>query len=221
MSTYIELCNQVNNTIGLQGSIADVTAPRGIQKNITDAVSSAWVDIQTMREDWTFMNAEISSFMTVEDKVVYTPVEVFGSTVAAANLSVYKTKRGFFRNQVMLSYLPWEDLPFADNTQKAPPMWYSIDPGTNNLHFQRPDDAHNIVIRYRRAPQILSENTDTPNIPEQFQRAIVYKAIQKVATYLGNAGLYQNYSVEGNLAVGQMLRNYIRARRVHSRNFLI
>jgi len=221
VSAFLELCNQVNDIIGLQGSISDVTSPKGIQRNIVDAVSSSWTDIQTLREDWDFMNAEISSFSTVADQVIYTPAQVFGSTVAAENLSVYKHKRGFFRDNIMLGYVPWEDLPFADNTKADAPVWFSVDPTTNNIHFQRPDDAYNITIRYKKSPQILTDNTDIPNIPQQFQRAIVYKAVQKVATYLGNVGMYQNYSVEGNLIIGQLLRHYVRARRVYPRNFLI
>lgn len=221
MSTFLELCNQVNDTIGLQGSISDVTQPKGIQRNIVDAVRGAWVDIQTLREDWSFMNAQIDSFNTVEDKIIYTPTEVFGSLTAAANLSVYNDKRGFFRENIMLGYVPWEDLPFVDNTIAQPPQWYSINPSNNNLHFHKPDGVYNIIIRYKKAPQQLLLNTDKPNIPQQFQRAIIYKALQKVAVYLGNSGLYQEYSKQGNLVIGEMYRQYIRNRKVTPRNFLL
>lgn len=221
MSTFLEMSNEVVNIIGLQGTLSSVTSPKGIQRNIVDAVSSAWVDIQTLREDFTFMQGQISDFETTQDQVIYTPQQVFGSLTAAANLSVYKTKRGIFYENVALAYVPWEDLPFLANEEQYQPRWYSIDPSCNNLHFQRPDGTYNLIIRYKKAPQVLEAGTDEPFIPEQFHKAIVYKAVARVAAYLGNNALYLMYSQEGDKVIGQLLRHYIRPRSVSPRNFLL
>lgn len=221
MSTYLELCNQVGQIMGLQGTMSDVTTPRGIQRNIVEAVSSSWVDIQTLREDWEFMLAENSAFNTVEDQIVYTPFQVFGSTAAAANLSLYKTKDGFFLDNRPLSFISWEDWPFWPNEDSTQPMFYTVNSMNNNLHLQKPNGVYNIIVRYKKVPQVLSLSTDVPFLPQQFHNAIAYKAVERMSAYTGNAGHYQQYSMEGNRILGQMMRTYIKARKVYPRNFVI
>jgi len=221
MSTFLEICNEVNRVIGVQGFITDVTSPKGIHRNIVEAVASSWVDIQTSKTDWPWMINELSSFNTVEDKVIYTPLEVFGSSVAAANLSVYNQSRGFFLEGRPLGYVRWEDLPYALNTVKAQPTWVSIDSYTNNLHFERPDGPYNIIIRYKRNPQLLLVNEDTPFISAQFHPLIRYRAIANVSTYIGNIGLLQQYTLKADVMQGQLMREFVPVRTIRRSNFVI
>lgn len=220
MANFKVICNQVNTIVGLQGQIIDTESTMGVQKNIVEAVRSTWIDIQTQREDWTFMQGSVTNFSTVASQSTYTPTEVFGSASQALELGTYKEKRGIWLDQWPLLYVNWEDLPFIDNTTEKEPRWYTIDPN-NNLIFQLPDDAYLLDIRYNRAVQSLVANGDVPYLNANYHNAIAYKAAQKVAVYVGQSGLYQEYSQEGNRILGQMMRKYIVERRVYPAGFII
>ncbi len=220
MSTFLEICNQVNTIIGLQGVISSVESPLGIQKSIVEAVRSEWIDIQNLREDWMFMEGSITSFSTTQGKTNYTPAEVFGGVVQAELLGAYKSRRCVFLDNVMLRYVEYEDLPFVDNTVEQRPKWYTFEPASNTLILQNPNGIHNLDIRYRKALQVLTENGDVPSVPPMYHQAITYKAVAKVCAFIGNAGLYQEYNVKGNQALGQLMRAYIRARTIYPRGFV-
>lgn len=221
MSTFLQICNQVSTIIGLQGIITDVENPIGIQKNIVEAVKSEWVDLQNLREDWTFMEGSITSFSTVQDQITYTPTEVFGSSSQAALLGLYKTKRGIWLEYRTLTYIQYEDLPYVENTIQYKPQWYSYNPANNNLILQRPNGIYNLDIRYRKAVQTLAVNGDTPYLNSQYHNAIAYLAAAKVFTYLGNQGSAMEYKVSGNRILGQIMRTYLRSRTVYPERFVI
>lgn len=219
MSNFLQLCQRVVNIIGIQGTIATVSNPVGIHRNIVEAVRTSWVEIQELRTDWPFMLGEVTSFNTIADQSTYTPTQIFGSASAALDLKTWKRKRGCFYEEQHLAHVNFEDLPFIDQSVSQRPQWYSIDYGTNNLIFEKPNDAYNIVIRYKRTPHLLTNDADVLRVPTAFERAVVYKAVEKVAAYIGRADLHQQYSREGNKAIMQMMREYLPARYIRPRRF--
>lgn len=209
MSTFLEICNAVNNKVGLQGSISDVTNPKGLQRNIVESVRDAWLDIQRDRKDWTFLYGENTLFSTTADQVTYTPTEVFGSASAAEDLSQYLKNNGIFYSYRPLSFIPYEYVPYKDNTVGGEPLWYSFNDLNNNLILNRPSDSYSLVIRYRRSIQNLSVNTDEPIMHEDYHNAIEYAAIRDFANIIGNSGLAELYRIKANKALSEVRKRYI------------
>lgn len=222
--TFLEICNQVIRIMGIQGTLTDVENPKGIHRNIVEAVRSSWIDIQNLREDWTFMQYTTNLLNTVEDQIIYTPTEVFGTATAAEYLGTYQRKRGVFLTEngknSMLAYVPWENYPFMDNTSATKPTWFTVNPANNNIYFQKPNGVYNITIRYIRSPQDLAINTDVPFIPTRYHQVISYKAVERASAYIGQTGLYQQYSLEANRILGEMMREFIRVRHMYPRSFV-
>jgi len=221
MSTFLELCNRVNGICGIQGTIATVSSPKGIQKIIVEAVRNSWIDIQSMRGDWPWSIGELNSFSTTADQAAYTPTEVFGSASAATDLARYLTKRGIFYEYRALAYVNYEDLPYIDNETAKQPRWYTVNSYNNKLILQKPNDSYQLTIRYVRSVQELTTDNQEPHIDRAFEDAIVYMAVEKVATYIGNAGLFQEYSRKANMRTGELKRAFIPVRYVYPKGFLV
>lgn len=219
MSTFLEICQQVNNIIGIQGTILSVDSPQGIHRNIVEAVRSSWINIQMLREDWPFMIGENTAFNTVSGQTVYSPVQVFGTADAAALLKTYKTKRGVFYEEEPLVYIDYEDLPLVDNTSAQRPSWYSLNYSNNNLILEKPDGIYNLKLRYNKNVEVLTDGGQVPSIPVSYTNTLVYKAVEEVAAYIGRSDLHQKYSERGDRGLNQMMRQYIRARYVRPRRF--
>lgn len=208
------MCQDVNRIVGLQGSFASTESTLGLQRNIAQYVKDAWLDIQNMRKDWSFMVGTITSFSTTADQSTYTPTQVFGTATAAEDLGSYKRPKGIFYDYNPIDYIDYSDYPDIDNdTNSTTPSWYTINDLNNNLIINKPNDAYDLVIRYHRNAQDLSSGTDPdsnePVLPSMYHNAIVYKAVEKMAIHIGRAGMFNEYSKEANKMVGSMLRKYI------------
>src|SRR5580704_2340688 len=58
-------------------------------------------------------------------------------------------------------------------TATGAPLFYSLD-GTNYHLYPTPDQAYPMEIRYWKLPALLVNDTDTPAIPDTYQRMLIY-----------------------------------------------
>ena len=169
-------------------------------------VADAWVHIQTIRPDWTFMRKEFAwrpQARTESDppKTQYAPSELRnangGPSVPdwgrwyTANVTDAGEREGETGSWVLkgpnigygdLPFLPWTEFRrryiFAEGQQDEYPLAFSIDP-QGNVHISpAPATAeYDVYGDYRRAPQELKAFDDTlEGFPDRYSRLVRYRA---------------------------------------------
>ena len=193
--TYLELCQAVVDEIGLSGQIQSVISQRGDFSRIVRFVRAATQQIEGRWINWRFLRRSYT-FTTSVGISTYSPPPT-------VNVRQWDQER-FYVDDLNIqgcfadAYI--RD-PISENYDGYPSM--IIVEANNDLRLiGRPDRAYTIVADYFRTPTLLTNNTDTPRIPEQFQRAIVADAMRRYANYDEAAELYQQaieelYGVSG------------------------
>jgi len=109
---------------------------------------------------------------------------------------------------------------YLNEVVNKPPEEYTIDPATNGIILKpTPDAIYSLSFRYYERPEILTTSTQIPKMPQAFHNLIVYKALEKLAVYLNNPGLYQQYSTEVARMVGALMRTNIQKKRMRTGAF--
>jgi hypothetical protein len=201
--TFLELVNRARVECGVSGpaltSLQGVTAG-GESARMAAWVNSAWVDIQTAKEDWQWMR-ESFQFNTTAQQQEYTPAQ------AGVGSDFGNWKRDSFRcssvgqnyaDEQLLNYMEYTTfrnlyIYGSMRTTYARPVVVSIAPGADkNLAFGAvPDQAYVIAAEYYKRPYDLVADLDEPNIPARFQMAIVYRAMMSYAGYEAAPEVFQ------------------------------
>ena len=212
---FLQLVQEVNILSGIQGTIDDPASTVGIQNVIVDCTRNGWTSIQICKKDWEFM-LRPNAFNTVPGQSVYTPDEVFAD-LGYNDLGLYKAD-SFAYEKRYLKELPVSMATVIDPSDSVgSPMWYFVFPYNNVLAINEPNGSYHIKFWYIKATQQLHNGTDIPELPERFHRLIIYKALEFLAVYTGNPELSTKYSLEQALLFGELMREYIPARRVYPR----
>jgi hypothetical protein len=175
-----------SGTVNRARRLTDVTnPPTDRQEKIVHWVSDAWYMIQTGRNDWSFLFADVATVL-VPGQRAYAP-----AAMGIADLDHWVTDR--------TDYLPWtvEDVPQGFGPQALRQIPYDTyrqryDRGTPQLQApteyaigrdgafhvgSAPDRAYALRGEYRRLPQRLALNGDVPIAPQQFHDAIAWRAL--------------------------------------------
>lgn len=198
---YLEIARRVNDTTGFQGQINTVVAS-GYQATLTSAIKDTFEDIQRYRPDWNWMKkyrqvnvSNLASSYTLEE--LWAGDEVDLAEWLYLN---YDYKR--------LRQIHPEDYELIDFTAASyrEPKLYTIDPATKDLRISPVDQVYTLDLHYIRTLQELVNNTDTPILPARHHALIVYGAITKLSTFIGNGTLYDTYSMKYAEGMGQLMR---------------
>lgn len=209
---FLTICQRVNNVVGFQGNVTSVDAT-GYQQVLTQAVKDAYQDIQRYRTDWDFQKRSRS--VNVSDaKREYTIAELFYPDTA--DLEIWEYINYDHRR---LSFLPYELYQLIDFDEKngGKPQFWSLEPASNNLLVGKLDKVYTLNINYIRTLDVLVSNSSVPIIPERHHQLIVYMAIMKLATFVGNLTLYDTYSQKVAIELPQLMREQNPAKRVQKR----
>lgn len=204
--TFLELINRTRVECGVSGASTPLSTAQGLtgeSARIYNWVNSAWVDIQTSKEDWQWMRDPVE-FNTVTQQATYT----------AANAGVGATfgnwKRDSFRcssvgqnyaDEQLLNYMEfttYRNLYQYGNmrTTYARPVVVSITPDKDLAFGSIPDQAYVITGEYYRSPAEMSADADVPGIPSRFQMMIVYRAMMFYAGYEAAPEVFQRGEFE-------------------------
>ncbi|MCA9340764.1 MAG: hypothetical protein KDA17_07655 [Candidatus Saccharibacteria bacterium] len=80
-----------------------------------------------------------------------------------------------------LTYTSWDSFSqmYKIGTQnQGQPAFITVDPGDNIVVGPSPDDAYVITGEYQRGAQVLSDNTEEPDMPVDYHMLIVYLAME-------------------------------------------
>jgi hypothetical protein len=194
--TYLQLCQRAAMECDISGAgPTTVAGNTGELNRICTWVAQAWTDLETSHEDWGWMLKDMS-FVTVNGQAEYTPAQC-GITALAWDFGVWVRNR--FRNYVTAVGTDSEVIMDSDCTYdgwrnnynygatrntRTRPLVVAIHPNQQNLLLgPYPTGDYTVTGQYYRAPMPLVDEADVPDIPEQFQMAIVYMAMISYGSY--------------------------------------
>lgn len=189
---YIQLCQRASMEGGASGRNTSVFGATGEWLRFVTWVNQAWLDIQTERNDWQWMR-KTASFSTIAQQGTYevdtAPLSLtdFGNWVEHS-FRIYRTSAGI-AHELMLDYVPYEY--FRDTwlisslrSSYSQPVQITIAPDKSLVLALPPDSAdYTISGDYYKKPTSIVQNTNTPDMPDRFHMAIVWKALMYYGSY--------------------------------------
>ena len=219
---YLELVRGLRGRVGMQGSgPSSVDSATGAEQDLVNCVRDAWIDIQnyerpTKKATWKWMRAR-QTFSTTALTNTYELSDIFVGTYRFRKWlphTAYISVSGTYKP---MSYYPDSDyfryLTINQSTGSVP-YRFSSRASDYAILIDMPDDAYTIVIDYQKSPQLLSSNTDTPEMPEEFHNLILYKAIEKYSVIAGDPEMYQHYSKDYAEQWGNLCRNQLESAKI-------
>jgi len=211
MATYLELCRTTRLMVGMQGvGPASVIDAQGVEEVLVRFVRDAYVDIQNLREEWNWLLTD-GSFSTNIGQDEYDFLAVFIS--ATPEFKKYKLNSLRITNsggkKGYLKYIDRDVLEarYLNTTEQKLPTQYAVDPSNNSLLLKPiPDAVYTVDFRYWKSPEILALDATIPALPISFHNLIAYKAVEKMAVYLGASEVYSRYASEAARMTGQLMR---------------
>lgn len=203
---FLALVNRTRVECGVSGASTPLTTAQnltGESARIANWVNSAWVDIQTSKDDWLFMR-ESFTFNTVTQQWQYNADTDCGLADFA------NWKRDSFRcssvgqnyaDEQLMNYMDWttyRNLYQYGNmrTTYQRPVVVSIMPNKDLAFGAVPDQPYVIDGEYYTKPAEFSADTDTPSLPDRFHLIIVYRAMMYYGGYEAAAEVYQRGETE-------------------------
>lgn len=188
---YLQLVNSLRQKCGVTGSdLTNVASQIGESLRLCNWINDAWMEIQEAHDNWKFLQTSFS-FLTVNQRQSNTPVQAGVTDLGnwkKDSFRIYVTSIGT-NSEIWLPWWEYDDFRnlYQFGSQRnvySKPVVFSIDPSKNILIGPGPNStSYTIVGEYFKVPSELVTNTDTPSLPTQFHRIIVYRAMMMYANY--------------------------------------
>jgi hypothetical protein len=195
MSTYLQLVRDVCIESGTVPSSSLPATVIGVTGRIADMArwtQKAWVDIQNARNAWRWMRGEWQA-STVAGQQRYTVSELgvaarfaewlHENEAGEAYTTAYNASIGP-ADEGRLIYMPFSLFYTArlrgTQTQDRP-LFYSVDDQQRLALSPVPDAIYTMRGMYRKSPQVLSADSDIPEMPARFHDLIVWWALGLLA----------------------------------------
>ena len=197
--SFLQMVKRLRQESATSGSDPVTTVLQtGDIKRLVDWVSTAWMDIQTEKNDWFFMRQPIS-FNTVAGQSSYTSAQTgttsFGN-YKRDSFRQYLVSSGFGSEQ-RLNFMPYDT--FRDMYQYATmrtttqmPVIFTIDPSKNFLLGPIPNDIYTVNGEGYAMPTEMTLDTDRPTMPSQYHMAIVWRALMYYGQYEAASDAYSH-----------------------------
>lgn len=233
MSTFLQLVKSLRQECGIAGTgPTTVTSQVGELKQLVDWTADAYTEIQNRHGGhWRWLLREFTlptvastaayAYTDANDVLTATAIDRF--TAWRVNdrddpPKIYLTSAGVSGQRWMV-YADWSwfrSVYKIGTATEGYPHHISIDPQDNLVFGQVPDAAYTVTGHYWRGPQTLSVDADEPEMPSQFHKLIVYKAMEKYAGYNSAPEVMIRAKNEGTpmmrqLEANQLLRGFRRA----------
>lgn len=205
---YLQLINRARVECGVSGASTPLPTAQnltGESARIANWVNSAWVDIQTAKEDWQWMR-DTFQFNTVTQQQIYTPTEAnVGSTFANWKRDSFRCSSvgQNYQDEQLMNYMEWTTfrnlyIYATMRTTYARPVVVTIDPDKNLGFGSIPNQPYVIVGEYYVKPTEFSSDSDAPPavFPDRFHLAIVYRAMMFYGGYEAAPEVYQRGEAE-------------------------
>lgn len=192
---FLELCKKVakdSGTLagGAQSVITTGASASGRASKIVDWTRDAWINIQNEHDDWLWMRREFEALLT-PGKARYTAAEL-----GVPRLGVWLTADDYDypftiqeealgkRDEAGLGYIDysaWRARYHRGHHDPARPTEFSVSPLREIVVGATPDRSYVMRGLYVLSPQVLTNDTDVPEMPEQYHSAIIWEALKLLA----------------------------------------
>lgn len=170
--TYLDLCNWVLPRIGYSGQMNTVTGTSRDHALVAQAVADADVEIQSIHQDWKFLQSQETVSLAAGDGVIDPIPEAASYRVHPWEMRQADGTR--FRVAVGFGDPPWSDI--TGETGQPGKIW--IQPDNRMVVVPMADGDYELDVEYNRKPVRMTEGDDEPLIPEQFRMVIAHRALQ-------------------------------------------
>jgi hypothetical protein len=200
--TFLDLVQRTFSECACSGDApSTVVGVTGQAESIVNWVSSAWLSIQQVHEDWQFLESSFS-FATIVGQALYTPTQ---AGITAGTFGLWKTWEDLPRNYLTatgtdseyemseVGYDAWRLLyDFGTlKTLRTRPTDFAITPEKSLALGPYPAAGYTVTGKYFTAPVSLDEDADVPTLPRQYLLAIVGSAMMEYAAFKAASEVYQ------------------------------
>lgn len=207
--TYLQLCQEVVEL----AAISKVPGlPLSVNGQINDIgrvvkyVNQAWVDIQTLNDDWKFMWAESSVNDMIAGQSEYL-MEPDGKSLIADSMVVLNGQSE--RSASYVGFNEFRSLYGRNPTQEGIPKVCTVTPGNKISFYPIPDSAYQFYYDYYTLPASLSADDDEPSIDARYRMAIAYLALKRFGEYKKNGDLVTIGEAEYQKLLTQISNEYL------------
>lgn len=198
----LELAQTLRSDAGISGSDDTTIDPSGEWADVVRWVDRAWKDIQLRNKGtWNWMRKSVQ-FNTIANQSTYDPTAAPMSLTDFGNWVGYTFRvyqGGEIGNQLDLVH--WQSYEHFRNsyllgslvTEASRPNDVVIAPDKSIILYPAPSDtSFTVTADYYTKPQVLTLDSDTPNMPEEFHELILYRALMFASQV---EGAVDNYSI--------------------------
>lgn len=220
MSTYLELCQKLRRECRIAGTgPSAVTGQTGLLERVVGWIPDAYRDIQLRCPSWRWMRTEFT-VNTVDGTDAYaygactdvktgqaiTRFRAWWAHDRRAPFKCHRTSDGV-ATQGYLIYLPYSTFRHtykfgAQQSQTGQPAHISVDDSNRIVIGPNPNGVYTISGEFQRGAQILADDDDEPDMPEDYHDLIVYYAMQRYAA----SSIAAEVLARANLEGGRLLR---------------
>lgn len=199
---YLNICRAVRILSGAQGSgplsveSGGANPPTGYEINLVSFVDNAYIEIQNSRSDFKFMrdSTELSTIIgqaTYDTDDLSSPIPSDIKTIGSIRLL---DSNGKWHYLTELQYDEAE-FRFMNTSTNSSPKYFSREPGATDAIklYPTPSEVQTLHMEYWIKPETMTTDAQIPKLPEEFHQAIVYKASEKMANFLGNVSGTNEY----------------------------
>lgn len=202
MSTFLQLVQQVASESGtISGTYpTTVVGQTGRLAKMVRWTNEAWRQLQNAHAGWLWMQGRFygptvastqsyagTSFTDADSAAAITRFAKFLVTGDGTEdrISLYDPAIGA-SDETILRFLNWDDfyrlrMRGAVSTDTGRPGWFTVSPQNKLFLSVIPDKVYTVRGLYRKSPQNLAADADTPEMPERFHDLVVEMALE----YLG------------------------------------
>jgi hypothetical protein len=216
---YLQLARAAASECGVsQTGPTDTTSQSGRLLQIVNWINRSWMDIQTKRNDWLFMRSSFTLDTTASDyQYASTDATDTATSSAIANfrdwckdptLTIYLVSAGV-GTETRLHFLDYRDfceLYLVGSVTNSYPRHWTRAPNGNLWLGPTPDAIYRVSGDFMHSATELSGDSDTPELPNEYHMAIVYRTMMKYGRYIGANEVF----TDGQAEYARMLREMIR-----------
>lgn len=203
--TFLELCRALRQEAGIPSSTngpSTVANQTGEMKRIVDWVNNAYLDIQSMHDDWRFMRRRFEFTLTVNQRE-YTRQQVIAAAGLTTGIMAYVPDS-------MRIYLPAEGIEtewwlchvddwdvfrdtflFGAHQQvTGRPRHVAVSPSVSIVFDVIPDAAYRFYGDYVTEPTLMQVDSDVPILPEWAHGIIIWHALLRYAGFEESSAQY-------------------------------
>lgn len=228
--TFLDMVQRAHQETATAGSMPTTVVGQVDQiDRLVTWVSSGWIEIQSMHEDWQYLRAS-ASWASIDGQTGY------GTLACGITANTFsKWCRETFRNYATASgitseiemfeidYEEWRAVYLlgANRNTRTRPQWFAIAPDKSICPGPINAAGYTFTADYFIAPQPLVNDADTPTsvsasvgasglqgeIPQKYNMACVWWGVMQYAAYEGDATLYNEAEKKFHKIIGRILRD--------------